>query len=319
VSNHSIFSTVGIAIGDQDAISDLGPGSANADIRSSYLFTGMRLGEAVDGHDNRHFPVNGANNVGGTVGNVGTVTNLWVTRISEDDYVTGFSQDNMATRVAGFTHSNMDWTPDSVGFYADVRGAITPNAGTMDNLRIAPDNNILEINGDFTLAAGGILELDLGQDAYDSLDITGQAALGGTISVNLASGFTPNDGAQYTILSAAGGITDLGVTYNLPMNFSAAIVDMTDLVLTFAATLAGDFNGDGTVDAADYVVWRKNDGSQEGYNAWRTNFGRTAGAGSASVNGAGVVPEPETYVLLVLSGILVAFVARSRRAGLVAR
>ncbi|MEX2546100.1 MAG: hypothetical protein WD316_13305 [Phycisphaeraceae bacterium] len=39
--------------------------------------------------------------------------------------------------------------------------------------------------------------------------------------------------------------------------------------------LEGDYNGDGVVDAADYVVWRKTDGSAEGYNTWRTNFGAT--------------------------------------------
>jgi len=35
----------------------------------------------------------------------------------------------------------------------------------------------------------------------------------------------------------------------------------------------GDFNGDGVVDAADYVTWRKNHGSTEEYNTWRDNFG----------------------------------------------
>jgi hypothetical protein len=42
--------------------------------------------------------------------------------------------------------------------------------------------------------------------------------------------------------------------------------------------IPGDFNNNGTVDAADYVVWRKTDGMQDGYNLWRMNFGRTSGA-----------------------------------------
>jgi hypothetical protein len=61
--------------------------------------------------------------------------------------------------------------------------------------------------------------------------------------------------------------------------------------------LDGDFNGDGKVDAADYVVWRKNDGSQAGYDDWRTNFGRTSGSGSGL--GSAGVPEPSSLVLLV--------------------
>jgi hypothetical protein len=43
--------------------------------------------------------------------------------------------------------------------------------------------------------------------------------------------------------------------------------------------LPGDFDGDGDVDAADYVVWRKTDGTQTGFDAWRTNFGRTCEPG----------------------------------------
>jgi autotransporter-associated beta strand protein len=319
-TNHGTFATVGIALADSSLQADVPPGPANADIRRGYLITGMRLGEANDGQNTQSVPA-----AGGTVpstgpGNIGVVTNLWITRTGANSYTMGHSKDGMLTRVQtdSRNETQVDWLPDSVGFYADVRGALTPNAGTMDNLRIAPNNNVLAINGDFTLAPTGVLELDLGQDASDSLNITGAATLDGTISVNLAGGFTPNEGAQYTILSAAGGITDLGVTYNLPTNFSAAVVDMTSLVLTFAATLGGDFNGDGTVDAADYVVWRKTDGSQEGYDEWRTNFGATAGAGSTSAADAAAVPEPGAFVLLALSGVLVALVARSRRGSLVA-
>jgi hypothetical protein len=63
--------------------------------------------------------------------------------------------------------------------------------------------------------------------------------------------------------------------------------------------LPGDFNFNRTVDAADYVVWRKTDGTPAGYNAWRTHFGQTAGSGSgSSANTA--VPEPATVVLLIL-------------------
>jgi hypothetical protein len=41
--------------------------------------------------------------------------------------------------------------------------------------------------------------------------------------------------------------------------------------------LEGDYNSDGTVDAADYVVWRKSDGTQEEYDEWRENFGESGG------------------------------------------
>jgi formylglycine-generating enzyme required for sulfatase activity len=74
-----------------------------------------------------------------------------------------------------------------------------------------------------------------------------------------------------------------------------------------AIVIPGDFNSDRVVDAADYVVWRKNDsGDVEGYNMWRANFGRTgaaAAAASANAPAAGQtgVPEPESLLLLLMA------------------
>jgi hypothetical protein len=62
--------------------------------------------------------------------------------------------------------------------------------------------------------------------------------------------------------------------------------------------IPGDHNGDGTVDAADYVTWRKDPslfgGNPEGYDIWRQHFGEPdAGSG-----GSGAVPEPTTAILV---------------------
>lgn len=64
----------------------------------------------------------------------------------------------------------------------------------------------------------------------------------------------------------------------------------------------GDFNLDGTVDAADYVMWRKFDGMQTGYETWRAHFGETAGggAGAAVESPHAVAPEPCAAVLMAL-------------------
>jgi MprA protease rhombosortase-interaction domain-containing protein len=69
------------------------------------------------------------------------------------------------------------------------------------------------------------------------------------------------------------------------------------------AGLDGDYNEDGKVDAADYVVWRKTDGTPAGYNLWAANFGAMAGSGGGS-NVAGSVPEPASAVLLAIAGVL---------------
>lgn len=67
----------------------------------------------------------------------------------------------------------------------------------------------------------------------------------------------------------------------------------------------GDFNFDGSANAADYVLWRKSDGTQAGYNTWRDHFGATSG-GSGAATGLSsssdvAVPEPATVVLLVFA------------------
>jgi autotransporter-associated beta strand protein len=66
--------------------------------------------------------------------------------------------------------------------------------------------------------------------------------------------------------------------------------------------LPGDFNFDDFVNAADYVVWRKNGMSQAQFNTWRANFGNTFGSGSSAIAFT-TVPEP-TAVLLLLAGVL---------------
>jgi hypothetical protein len=66
----------------------------------------------------------------------------------------------------------------------------------------------------------------------------------------------------------------------------------------------GDFNHDGTVDAIDYVVWRKGLDTMytlDDYNTWRANFGmiNSSNAMASSV----AVPEPATWVILGFGGV----------------
>jgi amidase len=69
--------------------------------------------------------------------------------------------------------------------------------------------------------------------------------------------------------------------------------------------LSGDFNHDGSVDAADYVVWRKGLGTtytQDDYNDWAANFGSTLGSGSSQLAAlplSPAIPEPTSALLLL--------------------
>jgi hypothetical protein len=81
------------------------------------------------------------------------------------------------------------------------------------------------------------------------------------------------------------------------------------LPLVAGHTLTGDFNTDGSVNAADYVVWRKNPsvfgGDPAGHNNWRANFGATSGSGTFS---NAPVPEPASVLLLVSGAVMASWI-----------
>jgi autotransporter-associated beta strand protein len=149
-------------------------------------------------------------------------------------------------------------------------------------------NPYLADAGDVYLSTGAALNLMFtGNDTIDALFIDGmgqQMGLWGAVG---------NAGAQFTTPRITG--TGLLQVSTGP-----------------SGGLPGDFNEDGRVDASDYVVWRKTDGSQDGYDDWRENYGRTAGSGSGSSLNAGAVPEPSAIALVIL-GISAAAFARRKR------
>jgi PEP-CTERM motif len=104
-------------------------------------------------------------------------------------------------------------------------------------------------------------------------------------------------------------------------------------VVPAGPAVTGDYNNNGTVDAADYVLWRKggplpNEGATPGsttpedYNVWRANFGLGADSIGTSTlvkgfvryvssGAATAVPEPSS-VFLVAIGIGTLVGARRR-------
>jgi hypothetical protein len=94
-------------------------------------------------------------------------------------------------------------------------------------------------------------------------------------------------------------------------------------VAWWAVTLAGDFNGDDTVDHDDYTQWKMDygttnlasDGNGDGdvnaadYTVWRNNLGATLGTGSVVLK----VPEPGAAILF-LFGIAITGFRSNRKA-----
>jgi len=73
---------------------------------------------------------------------------------------------------------------------------------------------------------------------------------------------------------------------------------------TILTTLSGDYNSDGTVDAADYVTWRKGDNTATAYETWRLHVGSTSGSGGFidqqnTSTSAIATPEPSTLIPLL--------------------
>ncbi len=117
-------------------------------------------------------------------------------------------------------------------------------------------------------------------------------------------------------LIAGGRITFFSITPDSQKVIYRADQDALGIFNLFAASLPtmpaglpGDYNNDGTVNAADYVVWRKNEGTtnmlpndpiggtidERQFNQWRMNFGNMAGSGASAA-----VPEPASVRLLIL-------------------
>ena len=155
------------------------------------------------------------------------------------------------------------------------------------------------------LNSTGKLVIDLGSNNTDFFSVTGNATLSGLLDDVLEPGFTPS--GSYTVLTTTGTLNTAGLALDpSDVGVFSLTVSGKNLVLAPAAGVAGDFNGNGVVDAADYVLWRnggplQNDptpGVQPAdYTFWRSRFGATFGSGSRSGAASGAVPEPATWAM----------------------
>jgi hypothetical protein len=175
------------------------------------------------------------------------------------------------------------------------------SAGTLDNY--APLNTKHTLEFFANLGTGDTLTYKAGVEsvANNTYDVW----LNGTrvfddVGLRNVATVTTWSRLGFTIGTAAGG-TDVKYFDNIVVrsDFGEAV------------PLAGDYNSDGKVDAADYTLWRKNPGSfggdPAGYNTWRENFGKPTGAGL----GTGAVPEPSAIAFCGLA--IAAAIARWRR------
>ena len=218
-------------------------------------------------------------------------------------------------------------------------GGVTSGFGRFTNdLTLEPDATItlndeaatttLYVDGDLLADSTAEISMEVAPlGVSDLLDIGGQLTLtdGFVLRVVFRGGLTANDlvaGDSWDLFDFATATGEFTLsdfilptlTGNLVWDTSRLLVDGTLAVAL--PGLAGDFNGDGIVDMADYVVWRNHLGAAESvlptgsttdgsgivdtgeYLTWKQNFGAQL---PTSTSAASRVPEPSTAAALLLA------------------
>jgi hypothetical protein len=241
----------------------------------------------------------------------------------------------------GMTNDNVFWLTTPEGTEVVIReGDAAP--GTPAGVNINGLDPLAVINGagqvaftatltgtgvtglnDRGLWAGEPGDLSLIAREGDVIDVDpGAGEILKTISaISFANGYgsTPAD-------SASAAFNDAGqIAWRALFSDASTAVFLTSL--PSSPSLPGDFNNNGTVDAGDYVVWRKNDGTNNAlpndgglgtpigplhYALWRTNFGNPPGSGAARLTSMVAVPEPSGCTFAALFFLTTMFARRWR-------
>ncbi len=222
-----------------------------------------------------------------------------------------------------------------------VNGDVNNQSGT-----VSPGESvgILAVVGSLTQGANGTITIELGGDdnsdalnpQYDQLVVDGVMATAGALNVSLldlgGGLFNPELGDTFEVITKSLDTRQAFDTVALPGLDAGLVWRLVDasgaFTLLVGSDLAGDYNGDARVDAADYTVWRDAlgqqitvgagaDGDNSGavdqgdYEVWRTNYGMTALAASAA---GATVPSPSGLCVLSVALSLLA-IGRGRDLG----
>ena len=137
------------------------------------------------------------------------------------------------------------------------------NINSAGSIFVLSDSESL-IVGDLTFSASSVLALTVGEDA-GTLDVTGSADLTNAIvALDYSAGVASQPGDSYQIFQAAGGILGTfpstaaadGQIWNISLVGGDTLIATQSGIA--AVPFGSDLNGDGSVNALDIGIWRSN-------------------------------------------------------------
>jgi hypothetical protein len=182
---------------------------------------------------------------------------------------------------------NGDFSEVGIGVVNGTNGSVGPQLVTQD----------FGIRGDVRYITGAVYEDLNGNNFYDigegrggvRIDVDGAAYFAISTDSGGYSIPVPEDG-EYEVIFSGGSFA----TYSTLATVSNGWNVKVDYLVS--PLVEGDINGDGLVDARDYVAWRNTMSDDIGqYILWKENYG-----GGAGLTGMARVPEPSAVLLLAL-------------------
>jgi hypothetical protein len=212
-----------------------------------------------------------------------------------------------------------------------VLGGTGSVAGTVANAGIIAPGSVAGTPATLTLSgnlndtglavAPSHWAIDLSGANADKLAVTGNISLAGVDNLDISG---VGSGTSWVIATYAGTLT--GTFDSVTPGYTVDYGTLSNSQITLNAApggVAGDYNGNGVVDMADYVLWRnggplQNEVDNVGvvdagdYTAWRARFGNTSGSGSG-LGASAAVPEPGSLALVLFGCFAAALSGGLRR------
>ena len=183
-------------------------------------------------------------------------------------------------------------------FFGSLNGVGTfTNTGTVNvegDLSPGASPAIVNFGGALVLGPTATTIMEIGGTIagaqHDRIDVAGQLNFGGTLDVVLINSFTPAAGNSFDLFNwstSSGAFSAL----NLPALEGGLMWNASQLATAgvLSVTMAGDYNANGTIDAADYIVWRK-------------TLGQTGNGLAADGNGDNEIDADDYNVSRAISG-----------------